>query len=401
MERVWLERKFEREEILQVVRDMEGDKASGPDGFTMAFYHHCWRVVEKDVLAIFEEFFQHCKFEKSFNATFIALIPKKIDASNVRDFRPISLVGSVYKILAKVLANRLRVVLDQLISENQNSFVGGRQILDSVLIANECVDSRRKSRVPRVICKLDMEKAYDHVNWEALLYLLDRMGFGVKWCKWIRNCISTIQFSVLINRSPADFFGSSRGLRQGDPLSPLLFLIMMEVFSRMLRRVEGAGLIRGFNLEGRRDGGEHVSHILFADDTILFCYADVEQILHIRLLLLSFQAVTGLKVNVHKSEMVLIGEVVDVHALAEILGYRVGTLPMLYLGMPLGASHNSPSIWNSILEKIERKLAGWKRLYLSKGGRLMLLKNMLSSLLTYFLSLFTIPTRVANKIEKL
>ena len=263
------------------------------------------------------------------------------------------------------------------------------------------VDSRRKSRVPVVICKLDMEKAYDHVNWKALLYLLERMGFGVKWCKWICTCISTIQFSVLINGSPTDFFGSSRGLRQGDPLSPLLFLIMMEVFSRMLRRVEGAGLIRGFNLEGRRDGGEHVSHILFADDTILFCYADVEQILHIRLLLLSFQAVTGLKVNVHKSEMVLIGEVVDVHALAEILGYRVGTLPMLYLGMPLGASHNSPSIWNSILEKIERKLAGWKRLYLSKGGCLMLLKNMLSSLLTYFLSLFTIPTRVANKIEKL
>ena len=105
MERVWLERKFEREEILQVVKDLEGDKAPGPDGFSMAFYHHCWRVVEKDVLAVFEEFFQHCKFEKSLNATFIALIPKKIDAFNVKDFHPISLVGSVYKILAKVLAN--------------------------------------------------------------------------------------------------------------------------------------------------------------------------------------------------------------------------------------------------------------------------------------------------------
>ena len=117
MERVWLERKFEREETLQVVRDLEGDKAPGLDAFTMVFYHLCWRVVDKDVLVVFEEFFQHCKFEKSLNATFIALIPKKNDATNIRDFRPISLVGSMYKILSKVLANRLRVVLVQLISE--------------------------------------------------------------------------------------------------------------------------------------------------------------------------------------------------------------------------------------------------------------------------------------------
>ena len=110
---------------------------------------------------------------------------------------------------------------------------------------------------------------------------------------------SIVQFSVLINGSPADFFGSSRGLRQGDPLSPMLFLILMKVFSRMLRRVERAELIRGFKVEGRRDGGESISHLLFANNTILFCDANVEQILHIRLLLLSFQAVIGLKVNVH------------------------------------------------------------------------------------------------------
>ena len=133
--------------------------------------------------------------------------------------------------------------------------------------------------------------------------------------------------------------------------------------------------------------------MLFADDTILFSDAEVEQVLYVRLLLLCFQAVTGLKVNVAKSEMVPIVEINNVQALVEILGCRVGALPMTYLGMPLGAPYKSPSIWNPILEKFERKLAGWKKLYLSKGGRLTLLKSTLSNFPTYFLSLSTIPTR--------
>ena len=163
--------------------------------------------MERDILAMFEEFYHHSKFEKSLNATFIALIPKRNGASNIRNFRPISLVGSVYKILVKVLGNRLKEVLDQLIFESQNNSVDGRQILDSVLITNECVDSRVKSKTSRVICKLDIEKAYDHVNWEALLDLLKRMGFGMRWCRWIRTCISSVQFSVLFNGSPADVLG--------------------------------------------------------------------------------------------------------------------------------------------------------------------------------------------------
>ena len=147
-----------------------------------------------------------------------------------------------------------------------------------------------------------------------------------------------------------------------------------------MKIVEGAGLLHGFTADGRQGGGECVLHLLFVDDMILFCNVDVEQILHVRMLLLCFQAVTGLKVYVLKSEMVPVGEVHNVHALAEILGCRIGSLPMSYLNMPLGASHKSLTIWNPILEKIECKLAGWKKLYLSKDGRLTLLKSTLSNL---------------------
>ena len=190
---------------------MEGDKAPGSDSFTIAFFLKCWSVVEKDVMDFFEYFHWHSVFKRSLNALFLTLIPNKGNAVNIKDFRPISLVGSVYKLLSKVLANRLRAVLDNLISENQNSFVGGRQILDSVLIANECLDSRLKSWIPGVVCKLDIEKVYDHVNWEALFYLLDRMGFGLKWRGWIKACVTSVRFLVLVNGSPESFFGSSRG----------------------------------------------------------------------------------------------------------------------------------------------------------------------------------------------
>ena len=155
----------------------------------------------------------------------------KSNILNIKDFRPINLVGSLYKLLSKVLANRLRMVLDKLNSELQNSFIGGRQILDLVLIANECLDYRLKYRTWGVVCKLDFEKTYDHVNWDTLFYMLEMMCSAVQWRGWLKACVTIVHFSVLVNGSSVGFFVSSRGLRQGDLLSPLLFLLIMEVLS--------------------------------------------------------------------------------------------------------------------------------------------------------------------------
>ena len=182
----------------------------------------------------------------------------------------------MYKLLSKVVANRLRWVLDRLILESQNSFVGGRQILDSVLIVNECLDSRLKCCTPGVVCKLDIDKVYDHVNWDTLFYLLERMDFGDRWRRWLKTCVSTVRFLVLVNGSPAGFFRSTRGLRQGNPLSPLLFLLIMGVLSRILKKTEEGGFIQCFHVGPVNSTSICVSHILFANDTILFSDASRE-----------------------------------------------------------------------------------------------------------------------------
>jgi hypothetical protein len=347
----------------------------------MAFFQECWEVIKGDFMTVFSEFHDRGEFVKSINSTFIALIPKVHGAREIKDFRPISLVGGIYKIIAKVLANRMRRVMDRVILKPQYAFVKGRQILDSVLIANECLDSQIKCGEPGVLCKLDMEKAYDHVDWNFLLYLLKRCGFGEKWCSWIKHYISYVRFSVLINGAPSGFFGSSRGVRQGDPLSPFLFVLVIEAFSRMISAIYSRGLISGFSVGSRGRNRVEVSH-LFADDTLIFCGADTSQISYMGALLVRFEAVSGLKVSLTKSTLIPVGSLDDVDLLAGSLGCGTADLPLKYLGLPLGASFKLKAVWRDLEDLMARQLAPWKRLYLSKGGRVALIKSTLSNLPT-------------------
>ena len=223
------------------------------------------------------------------------------------------------------------MVMGDIISASQNAFLRDRQILDPILIANECLDSSLKVGMPRLICKLDVEKAFDHVNWSSLLQMLERSGFSAKWRQWIFFCLSTIRFSILINDSPCGFFGSSRGLRQVDPLSPLLFVLVMEALGRMLDKAVHEGRLSGFsvgNLEGRSLA---VSHLLFVDGTFIFCDAVLDQILILRMILIWFEAVLGLKINLGKSELVPVGVVCNIDLLLNVLGCKQGSLPMKYL----------------------------------------------------------------------
>ena len=185
------------------------------------------------------------------------------------------------------------------------------------------------------------------------MFLLQQCGFSEKWRRWIRCCISTVKFSILINGCPFDFFGSSRGLRQGDPISPFLFDIVMEALSPMLDAATAAGQFLGFKVGNATGSLMTVSHLLFADDTPVFCEADSTHLTVLRGIFSRFEEMSGLKINLGKSELVPVGVVPNLHELVEILGFRESALSLKYLGLLLGTTFKDKTIWNPILEKME------------------------------------------------
>ncbi|GJX70697.1 RNA-directed DNA polymerase, eukaryota, reverse transcriptase zinc-binding domain protein [Tanacetum coccineum] len=325
-----LKGKVTNEEVKKAVWDCGVDKAPGPDGFTFGFYRRYWNL-------------------------------------NWKDFRPISLVGSVYKIVAKILANRLVIVLGDLVNEIQSAFMTDRQILDGPFILNELVQWCKKRKKQVMFFKVDFEKAYDSVRWEFLDDILKKFGFCEKWCNWIQSCLQSSRGSVLVNGSPT-------------------------------QEVVDAGIFKGIKMGSYLQ----ISHLFYADDAIFMGNWNQSNISSITRVLDVFHRASGLRINMNKSK--LMGISVDdsvVEQAAAKIGCVVLKTHFKYLGSRVGGLMSRVQSWNEIIEGIEARLSRWKLKTLSIGGRLTLLKSVLGAIDIYHMSMFKVPMQVLQKLESI
>ncbi|KAI3506473.1 hypothetical protein L1887_28832 [Cichorium endivia] len=395
----FLEMPFSLEEIKQAVWDCGSEKAPGPDGFTFKFVKKYWDVLSNDVLRLMKYFEVMGHLEIGCNSSFITLVPKVKDPLNLSDYRPISLIGCTYKIIAKTLANRLKRVIGNSIDEVQTAFIEGRNILEGPLVMNEICAWAKKQKKNILLFKADFEKAFDSVNWCFLNDIMAQMGYGDKWRMWIMGCLRSARASILVNGSPTKEFSMEKGVRQGDPLSPFLFIMVMEGLNVVMKEARIKGLFTGIKIPHE---SLTISHLFYADDALFvgeWCKSNIKNLARI---LRCFFISSGLRVNFHKSKVFGVG--VDPQVVAQWaapLGCSPAYLPFSYLGVPVGANMRLKKNWTPVIDRFQAKLSTWKAKSLSFGGRLTLIKAVLGSLPTYYFSLFVAPLGVLNDLEKL
>ncbi|GKC48442.1 putative RNA-directed DNA polymerase, partial [Tanacetum coccineum] len=233
------------QEIKNAVWDCGGDKASGPYGFSFKLIKKHWNLLGDDINKYVKDFHLSASIPRGCNSSFITLAPKVDDPITISDFWPISLIGCQYKIIAKVLADRLALVIPSVVSEVQMTFIKGRQITDGPLLVNEIISWAKKHKKKMLLLKLDFEKAFDSLSWSFLDSIMSQMGFGEKWRKMIHSCLNSAYASVLVNGSPTNEFKIGKGLRQGGPLSPFLFILVVEALNVVLVEARNRNIFLG------------------------------------------------------------------------------------------------------------------------------------------------------------
>lgn len=377
-------------------------KAPGPDGLHAGFFQSFWNTVGSSVVEEVTRAFRDSTIPPHLNETLITLIPKCPGADCLNSFRPISLCHSVYKVVAKIIVNRLRPLLPKLISPLQTAFVPGRMGLDNMIITQEIIHSMslKKGKVGCMAIKINLEKAYDRLEWHFLRDVLNLFRLPRCLMDLIMSCVSSSSISVLFNGGKLEPFLPSRGIRQGDPLSPYLFIMCMEVL--------------GFFINGKCEeklwdpvkasrNGPAFSHLFFADDLVIFAKADSKNCTNIRETLDSFCALSGLKINLRKSK-VYFSPNIDLEqcsVLSEVLGFSSTPNLGKYLGFPLKHSGATSQDFNFIIERVQNKLQGWKSKLLSMAGRVVLSQAVISATPAYVMQGCILPQRVINSIDKI
>lgn len=343
------------EEVDQVLQDTPKCKAPGPDGFTSDFFHHCWTMIRHEVWEILEDSRASGQILRALNSTFLALIPKEGQAHLPQQFRPIALCNIIYKLLTKVIASRLKPILPTIISSEQSSYVEGKQIMDSVILAHEVIHSLQKTKTLGMLLKLDISKAFDKISWDYMRAMLIAFGFDQSWVTWIMNLTSSSFFSILVNGVPSRTFSPSRGIREGDPLSPFLFIIMVEGLGRSIRAAIEGNLLMGLPLHGI---SPPVSHSQFMDDSLLMGTPTVRKAKALLDILQVFADASGLECNKEKSQIFFFNmpPPIQLH-ITEILGFSRSSLPSKYLGIPLIDIALRNSSWEHLLSSFTKRLS--------------------------------------------
>ncbi|KAL8128488.1 hypothetical protein V2J09_017643 [Rumex salicifolius] len=393
-------RPFSDDEIWNGVKGMGAHKAPGIDGFQPVFYHKCWVVVRESVTSFIRNFFSSGVLPTAANETILHLIGKVASPEMVSQFRPISLCNVIYKMITKILSKRLQPLMDKLVRPMQSSFIPGRVITDNIVLVQELVHSmnRKTGRKGWFIMKLDLEKAYDRLRWDFIEDTLRDTGIPDCWVQWIMECVSSPSMRVLWNGELTEPFTLTRGVRQGDSISPYHFVLCLERLSHLI-----AGEVDGGRWRPVRvcRNAPRISHIFFPDDIILAAEASEGQMRLIMQVLDRFFQASGQRVSTTKSTLYVSKNVGPdlVTRLESISGMSATTNFGRYLGMPVLQGKVTKATFAEVIVKANNKLAGWKCRTLSMAGRVTLARSVLSTLPFYTMNSVHLPKGTCEGLD--
>ena len=359
-----------------------------------------WHILGEDLIKAIKSFLKSGRLLKELNHTSITLVPKVQNPSKLNEFRPISCCNIIYKCISGILAKRLKALLPKHIDQAQTTFIPRRNISDNILIAQEILRNyHRGDTTSRFVVKVDLFKAFDTLNWSFLLDLLYKLGFPPKFVGWIRECITTPKFSVNINGELVGFFWSSRGLRQGDPISSYLFVIAIDALSMLIhKRVDSDN---SFKYHWRCERTK-LTHLCFADDLMIFCGNSIQSATTLQLALHEFSNLSGLIPNKSKSNTFVAGNNIDFkNIILSLFEYDEGTLTVRYLGAPLITTKLSTSDCKPLINDITSIIKSWTSRFLSFAGRLQLIQSVIYNIQSFWNGLFILPKKVLKQVEQI